>query len=452
MQGDALMHEVMTEQAKKSKKKFIIDAETFSCDKQAVVRFLGDDHPEMFYQTMPIEERNQLMTSVWHLYYQGDETEKTMSLKGFDAVKDAARTELQRMCDVKTYKEEDAVRDLEMTYLYMGYRCGDKTITDLVKMAAIKQTEDMIHQMAQTIFKRPEAKNDKDDYVHDCYTKVLEMLAHYIPRTKFSTYARSYFKGGVIGHAASSHGMRKKDYVLLSHIESTRNELINCGYREPNVQLIADRMMLHEYRQHEEDPSYQMKKYTPELVFKTLSKKAEMVAFEKVENDSSLSDDSSDYVPGVRLEKQEEMDEFDEIVRSLPALEANLMLTVLTAYDAYAEEQEAKQQAMFDDYDAGKSNRSLAAIQKRRTREVPINYRNAWVRILYPTLSDDMIRKIYNSALSMIREAYKRKSRNRRYHLKPNFAPSQTALLRSQRLEKEARLSEEDALFESLGE
>ena len=38
MQGDALMHEVMTEQAKKSKKKFIIDAETFSCDKQAVVR------------------------------------------------------------------------------------------------------------------------------------------------------------------------------------------------------------------------------------------------------------------------------------------------------------------------------------------------------------------------------------------------------------------------------
>ena len=428
----------------------MIDAETFGHDIQAVSDFLNDEHPDMVYQTAPNEERLELMTSVWHLHYQGDEQEKAMSLKAFDTVKDAARVELKRMCEVKTYKEEDVIRDLEMTYLYMGYRCGDKMIEDLVKMAAIEQTKDMIHEMAKQLMHRKEMSFDKEEYEQDSKLKVLEMLESYCPRTKFGTYARNYFKGGVIGHVANSKGMRKKDWVLLSHIEKANSELVNEGIESPNVQLVANRLTLYELQHHNEDPSYQMKRYTADMIQKTLMKKAEMVNFEKVENDSMLSDDGSDYVPGVRLEREEEMEEFDEILRTLPALEGNVMGTILTAYDCYAEEQEEKYRTMFDEYDAGKSNRSLAAIQKRKYREPPTNYRNEWVRILYPELSDDMIRKIYNSAVSMIREAYKRKSRNRRYGLHSSIGPSRNALLRSQRLEREARLYEETALFDSL--
>lgn len=453
VQGSGSVRLDMAEQAKKSgkKEKFKIDAATFRNDRRAVSEFLKGEHPEMYYETVPAKERLELMTSVWHLYYQGDEDERALSLKAFNAAKDPARAELERMCKGKTYKDEDVVRDLEMTYIYMGYHCGDKEIADLVKTAAINYMDDMIHEMAAHLSNRPDKSVEKQDYLQDSYVTVLEMLENYIPRTKFGTYGRTHFKGGVIMHAAKSSGMKKKDYLYLKVIEEARAELINEGISNPNEQVIADRMMLYELRRQWEDPAYKMKKHTPETVYKALNCKMESVNIEKVENNTALCDDASDYVPGVRLEKEEEIEEFRDKMKALPALEKNVMLAVLTAYDVFAENQDAKRIAMFEEYDAGKPNRSLSSIQKKRDRVPPISFRNECVRLIYPELSDDMIRKIINSALAMIRSSYRRSARDRRYHLHGTETYTKAELLHSMRLEKEAGIFEESTLFESLG-
>lgn len=282
VQGSGPVRLDMAEQAKKSgkKEKFKIDAATFRNDRRAVSEFLKGEHPEMYYETIPAKERLELMTSVWHLYYQGDEDERALSLKAFNAAKDPARAELERMCKGKTYKDEDVVRDLEMTYIYMGYHCGDKEIADLVKTAAINYMDDMIHEMAAHLSNRPDKSVEKQDYLQDSYVTVLEMLENYIPRTKFGTYGRTHFKGGVIMHAAKSSGMKKKDYLYLKVIEEARAELISEGICNPNEQVIADRMMLYELRRQWEDPAYKMKKHTPETVYKALNCKMESVNIE----------------------------------------------------------------------------------------------------------------------------------------------------------------------------
>ena len=454
VQGSGPVRLDMAEQAKKSgkKEKFKIDAATFRNDKRAESEFLKDEHPDMLYQTAPVEERVELMTSVWHLYYQGSESEKALSLKAFNIIKDFARAELERMRKKKTYKDEDVVRDLEMTYLYMGYHCGDKEMVELVKGAAINYTDDMIHEMANHLKVGADNSIETEDYLHDSYVKVLEMLDNYIPRTKFGTYGRAHFKGGVIMHAANSRGMRKKDYIYLNLIEEAKSELFNEGYRNPNEQMIADRMMLFALRRHWDDPSYKMKKHTPDTVYKVLNCKRESVTLENVENNSALSDDISDYVPGIHLEKEEEIEEFRDKMKALPALEKNVMLAVLTSYDVFAENQDERRIAMFEEYDAGKPNRSISSIQKKRERIPPISFRNECVRLIYPELSDDMIRKIINSAHAMIRSSYKRSARNRRYHLQGAETHTNAELLHSMRLEKEAGIFEESILFESLGE
>lgn len=311
--------------------------------------------------------------------------------------------------------------------------------------------DDMIHEMAAHLSNRPDKSVEKQDYLQDSYVTVLEMLENYIPRTKFGTYGRTHFKGGVIMHAAKSSGMKKKDYLYLKVIEEARAELINEGISNPNEQVIADRMMLYELRRQWEDPAYKMKKHTPETVYKALNCKMESVNIEKVENNTALCDDASDYVPGVRLEKEEEIEEFRDKMKALPALEKNVMLAVLTAYDVFAENQDAKRIAMFEEYDAGKPNRSLSSIQKKRDRVPPISFRNECVRLIYPELSDDMIRKIINSALAMIRSSYRRSARDRRYHLHGTETYTKAELLHSMRLEKEAGIFEESTLFESLG-
>ena len=76
------------------------------------------------------------------------------------------------MCKGKTYKDEEVVRDLEMTYIYMGYHCGDKEIADLVKTAAINYMDDMIHEMAAHLSNRPDKSVEKQDYLQDSYVTV----------------------------------------------------------------------------------------------------------------------------------------------------------------------------------------------------------------------------------------------------------------------------------------